>query len=127
MRCQGPCNLLQKVSKHALFEDEQACSQLFRDFPYKMPVENQYFCTINVKSMYQQIIIPTAKNHIIELPASLYGKKVKVTIDEVVSETGDETLPVSLKHTSFWNDVPFNPEFPSAESIRERAWPKTDL
>lgn len=77
--------------------------------------------------MYKQTIIPDKNNHSVELPERFYGKKVEVIILEVEEEMTDlhPNLPegkiVSLDQLfeTFGSD----PDFPSIEKIRSKAWP----
>jgi len=73
--------------------------------------------------MYRQIIIPTEKNHTISLPEHLYGKQVEVIVREMEEKKNEPALPPGLKNNEFWNDIFFDPAFPSLEEIRTRAWP----
>jgi len=84
--------------------------------------------------MYRQIIIPTDKEHNIELPESLYGKQVEITVKEIVAKPARpaiaKELRIRLENKAFWEDIPYNPGFPSVEDIRHPfdklrgAWPK---
>jgi len=78
--------------------------------------------------MYRRIIIPTDKEHSIELPENLYGKQVEITVKEVLPKTGKagsiKKLPGRLKDKAFWANIEYNPGFPSVEEIRQISWPK---
>jgi len=78
--------------------------------------------------MYRQIIIPTNKEHSIELPQNLYGKQVEITIKEIATKAAKSAhtkeLPAGLKNKAFWDDIVYNPGFPSIEELRQTAWPK---
>ncbi len=78
--------------------------------------------------MYRQIITPTDKEHSIELPENLYGKQIEITVKEVTVKTsaspGAKKLPARLKNKAFWENITYNPTFPSVEEIRQKAWPK---
>ncbi len=69
--------------------------------------------------MYREIIIPTEKKHSIELPPSLYGKKVEVIAFEIESEK-----KVQGKKKKFLDDIEAIPDFPSIEQIRKEGWPE---
>jgi hypothetical protein len=78
--------------------------------------------------MYRQILIPDKKNHSIEMPEKFFGKKVEV----IVAEVGDPELrsypiPPAGKKTEvkeLFEDFGTNPDFPSIEEIRSKAWPE---
>lgn len=78
--------------------------------------------------MYRQIIIPTDKDHSVQLPENLYGKQVEVIVKEIPAKTTKAkrraNLPSSLKNKAFWDDIEYNPTFPSIDEIRRTAWPK---
>jgi hypothetical protein len=57
---------------------------------------------------------------------TFFGKKVEVTVNEVDS-VGTIALPNDLKNKAFWEDIEYNPDFPSVEEIRKTAWPKREL
>jgi hypothetical protein len=76
--------------------------------------------------MYRAIVIPTEKEHTIDLPEKFFGKKVEVLINEIFSNDSS-SLPKDLKNKAFWEDIEFNPNFPSVEEIRKTAWPKREL
>ncbi len=69
--------------------------------------------------MYRQILIPTEKDHSVELPPDLYGKQVEIIAFEIVP-----TNKASRKKKKFLDDVKAIPDFPSVEEIRKKAWPK---
>jgi hypothetical protein len=69
--------------------------------------------------MYREILIPTEKSHSIELPPSLYGKKVEVIAFEI-----DPQKITSEKKKQFLDDIVPIPDFPSVEQIRKEAWPE---
>jgi hypothetical protein len=77
--------------------------------------------------MYKEIIIPNDQNHTIEIPKELYGKKIEVVINEISNSTdramAAPILPDQIKDKSFWNNLPYVPDFPSQEEIRKQAWP----
>ncbi len=71
--------------------------------------------------MYRQIIVPTEEDHSIELPEYLFGKKVEVVVNEIGSSSDStSSLPSDLKDKDFWDDIEFNPDFPSIEDIRKK-------
>ena len=80
--------------------------------------------------MYRQIITPTDKEHSIELPENLYGKQLEITVKEITAKAakpaGIKKLPASLKNKSFWENIVYNPDFPSIEEVRQTAWPKSN-
>lgn len=73
--------------------------------------------------MYRTIITPTEKEHTLELPKKFFGKKVEVLVNEI-AESDITSLPSALKNKAFWEDIEFNPDFPSVEEIRKITWPK---
>ena len=80
--------------------------------------------------MYRQTIIPTAKEHTIDLPENLYGKRVEIIINELAEKTSEsklskKALPATLKNKKFWMDIEYNADFPSIDTIRQVAWPKS--
>ena len=68
--------------------------------------------------MYRQIIIPTEKDHTIDLPVNLYGKKVEVIAFEIPA---DKNVVNGKK--AFLADIEPIPDFPSIDEIRREAWP----
>ncbi len=90
-----------------------------------LKIVNLFFQTF---FMYRRVIIPTDKEHSIELPENFYGKQVEITVKEVVTKTSKATsakkLPGRLKDKAFWATIEYNPGFPSVEEIRQIAWPK---
>lgn len=80
--------------------------------------------------MYRQIIIPTDKDHSIDLPENLYGKQLEITVKEIKGKRGkptpDKKLPANLKNRAFWEDIVYDPTFKSIEEIRQRVWPKSN-
>jgi len=72
--------------------------------------------------MYKQILIPDKKNHSIDLPEDLYGKKVEVTVVEI-ADTKTARLAEPKKQKSFLDDIEAIPDFPSVEEIRKKGWP----
>jgi hypothetical protein len=80
-----------------------------------------------VSAMYKQTIIPDKDNHIIELPEKYYGKKVEVIVLEV-EEDGANLQPVALPEgkvvslDQLFETFGADPDFPSTEEIREKAW-----
>jgi len=73
--------------------------------------------------MYRHILIPTEQNHTIELPEALYGKEVEVVVSEIRQKQVDLKLPDDLKDKSFWEDIDYNPSFPSVDELRQTSWP----
>jgi len=73
--------------------------------------------------MYRQIIVPTEEDHTITLPEYLFGKQVEVFVKEVAEKETAPSLPTDLKDKKFWDDIVFDPAFPSIEEIRASAWP----
>ena len=72
--------------------------------------------------MYRQILIPTEKDHRIDLPADLYGKKVEVIAFEITEE---KNIPSTKKgKKGFLDDIDIIPDFPSIDVIRKDAWPQ---
>jgi len=69
--------------------------------------------------MYREIIIPTEKSHSIELPPSLYGKKVEVIAFEI-----EATIKTQSREEKFLDDIEVIPDFPSIQQIREEGWPE---
>jgi len=67
--------------------------------------------------MYREIIIPTGKNHSVELPPSFYGKKVEVIAFEIEPEKKTQS-----KNKRFLDDIESIPDFPSVEQIRKAGW-----
>ena len=72
--------------------------------------------------MYRQILTPTEKNHKIELPADLYGKKVEVIAFEITEDKNSKTKKNTRKN--FLDDIDIIPDFPSVDVIRKDAWPQ---
>jgi hypothetical protein len=68
--------------------------------------------------MFREIVVPTEKNHIIELPESMYGKTVEVIAFEIQPEKK------SPGRENFLGDIEPIPDFPSLEQIRKEGWPK---
>ncbi len=77
--------------------------------------------------IFKQIVFPDKDNHSIEMPEQFYGKKIEVSIVEVNSDLKSSTpLPPAGKKTTITKllaDFGANPNFPSAEEIRDKAWP----
>jgi hypothetical protein len=76
--------------------------------------------------MYRAIITPTENTHTLDLPKEFFGKKVEVTIVELIERTTKKKQPPSDKKVSL--DELFStfgslPDFPSIEEIRNKAWP----
>ena len=69
--------------------------------------------------MYREILIPTENSHSIELPPSLYGKKVEVIAFEIEPE-----VKTPNKKKNFLDDIVAIPDFPSIEQIRKDGWPE---
>jgi hypothetical protein len=65
--------------------------------------------------MLNEVLIPDENHHSIELPKEFYGKKVQVIAFEITDTAKNKD--------SFWDDIEFNPDFPSIEEIRKTAWP----
>jgi hypothetical protein len=76
--------------------------------------------------MYRAVLTPTEKEHTIDLPEKFFGKKVEVLINEIFF-SDSSPLPSDLKNKAFWEDIEYNPDFPSVEEIRQTAWPKKEL
>lgn len=78
--------------------------------------------------MYRQVIIPSHEEHSIELPENLYGKQVEITVKEIEVQSPKvfftKKLPAGLKNKAFWENIDYNPGFPSVEEIRQTVWPK---
>lgn len=75
--------------------------------------------------MYKETFIPTHKAHTVKLPKDFYGKKVEIIVKEINGPAGENiSLPVNLKDQEFWEDIPYNPSFPSMSEIRKTAWPE---
>ncbi len=72
--------------------------------------------------MYRQILIPDKKNHSIELPEDMYGKKVEVTVVEI-TDAKTAMLVEPKNDKTFLDDIEAIPDFPSIEEIRKEAWP----
>ncbi len=72
--------------------------------------------------MYRQILIPTEKDHKIELPVDLYGKKVEVIAFEITEEKNISSKSSTEKN--FLDDIEAIPDFPSIDVIRKDAWPQ---
>jgi hypothetical protein len=77
---------------------------------------------LNFKNMYRQILVPTEKDHTIILPESLFGKQVEVLVKELL-EKEVRPLPDTLKDKKFWEEIDYDPDFPSIHEIRSSAWP----
>jgi hypothetical protein len=77
--------------------------------------------------MYKTILFPDKKNHSIEMPKEFFGKKMEVTVTEIAEESASpRPLPPGNKKTSaaeLLKDFGKNPDFPSIEEIRAKAWP----
>jgi hypothetical protein len=76
---------------------------------------------------YKQILVPDKKNHTIEMPEEFFGKKVEITVVEIVSSTSN-TYPVAplgkkVKADELFESFGKAPDFPSVEEIRSKAWP----
>ncbi len=78
--------------------------------------------------MYRQIIIPSHEEHSIELPENLYGRQVEITVREIAAKIAkasfQKKLPAGLKDKAFWENIEYNPGFPTVQEIRLTAWPK---
>jgi hypothetical protein len=75
--------------------------------------------------MYRQIIVPTEKNHTIELPEKFFGKKVEVSM-VILSDPKEKPVPPEGKPVSLeklFETFGANPEFPDLDTIRAKAWP----
>lgn len=76
--------------------------------------------------MYRQIIVPTEKDHTIELPKKFFGKTVEVIMVEVSPEKKGRPLPPEGKVVSLeklFETFGADPNFPDLDSIRAKAWP----
>ncbi len=77
--------------------------------------------------MYKQVLVPDKKNHTIEMPERFFGKKVEV----IVVEIGDAVTDVhpsppagkKIAISELFENFGAAPDFPSAEEIRDKAWP----
>ncbi len=69
--------------------------------------------------MYRQVLIPTEKSHVIELPPSFYGKRVEVIAFEIDAEKEAEQ-----RKARFLDDIEVIPDFPSIDQIRNEGWPE---
>jgi len=77
--------------------------------------------------MYKQVLIPDKKNHSIEMPEEFFGKKVEVTVVEL-SDADNVTRPVpppgkKISVNELFENFGADPDFPSTDEIRVRAWP----
>ncbi len=65
----------------------------------------RYICSNKAFWMYRQVIIPTDKEHSIDLPENFYGKQVEITVKELpgkkASLTSVRKLPPNLKDKAF--------------------------
>ncbi len=68
--------------------------------------------------MFREIIIPTEKSHSIDLPPSLYGKRIEVIAFEI-----DQPTIAATPKNKFLDDIEPIPNFPSLAQIRQDAWP----
>jgi hypothetical protein len=73
---------------------------------------------------YKQILVPDKKNHTIEMPEEFFGKKVEVTVVEVVS-LAQGTYPAAplgkkIKKNELFEGFGMAPDFPSVD--RAKAW-----
>ena len=78
--------------------------------------------------MYRKIITPDKDNHSIEMPEKFFGKKVVITVVELNEEvsTKKHAKPPAGKPVSLEQLFEFfgaDPDFPSADEIRSKAWP----
>ena len=77
--------------------------------------------------MYRTILFPDKENHIIEMPKEFFGKKVEVIVTEIAEDTvAAHPIPPGNKKTSaaeLLKDFGANPDFPTIEEIRAKAWP----
>jgi hypothetical protein len=77
--------------------------------------------------MYKQIFVPNKHNHTIEMPEHFFGKKVEVTVVELSnSAKGEHPIPPPGKKThvnELFENFGANPDFPSIDEIRAKAWP----
>lgn len=70
--------------------------------------------------MLSEILVPDENHHSIELPKEFYGKKVQV----IAFEVAGNAISSNKKDNDFsWDDIEYNPDFPSIEEIRKIAWP----
>jgi len=70
--------------------------------------------------MLSEILVPDEQHHSIELPKEFYGKKVQVIAFEIA---GNDVLSENGEKKFTWDDIEYNPDFPSIEEIRKTAWP----
>ncbi len=77
--------------------------------------------------MYKQILVPDKKNHSVEMPEEFFGKKVEVTVVEIVNPTSDmypiPPLGKKVAVDELFESFGMAPDFPSIEEIRTKAWP----
>jgi len=70
--------------------------------------------------MLNEILVPDENHHSIELPKEFYGKKVQV----IAFEVRENVIASNKSDEGFsWDDIEYNPDFPSIEEIRKTAWP----
>lgn len=75
---------------------------------------------------YKQILIPDKKNHTIEMPEQFFGKKVEVSVVELSDSAMVNPVPPPGKEilvNELFENFGAAPDFPSAEEIRDKAWP----
>ena len=77
--------------------------------------------------VYKQFLVPDKKNHSIEVPEEFYGKSVEVTVVEIDrSDKNSHPMPPQGRKTSvneLFENFGANPDFPTTEEIRTKAWP----
>ncbi|MDB5091051.1 MAG: hypothetical protein JWR09_5045 [Mucilaginibacter sp.] len=77
--------------------------------------------------VYKQTFIPDKKNHSIEMPERFFGKKVEVIVVELgnAGDVSHPSPPVGKKISvnELFEDFGANPDFPSIDEIRKKAWP----
>ena len=77
--------------------------------------------------MYKQILIPSKKNHTIEMPEQFFGKKVEVIVVEVGdTDANNHPIPPAGKKVNInelFENFGASPDFPSLDEIRAKAWP----
>jgi hypothetical protein len=77
--------------------------------------------------VYKQTFVPDKKNHSIEMPERFFGKKVEVIVVELGSadNTSYPSPPAGKKVSvsELLEDFGANPDFPSIDEIRTKAWP----
>jgi hypothetical protein len=75
--------------------------------------------------MYKQVLVPDAKNHSIEMPEKIFGKRVEVIVVEIGNASAAHPAPPEGKKiavTELFENFGKAPDFPSIEDIRAKAW-----